>query len=177
LVTDNLSAVNQLIQRALELWEQRDSAQVRKLVRYTMVSITSTIVSFTGLFLIFGVLHLFDEVLSTILANAIATVPSYHLHRRWVWKKWGRSKLTKEILPFWAMAATGIAFSIVGATVARHISIDFQLGHIARTGLVLMANIVSFAIFWVAKLTLYNKIFHVHPIADLDDVDELIELP
>ena len=56
-----------------------------------------------------------------VFANAVATFPSYWLNRNWAWGKSGRSHLMKEVVPFWVMSAFGIAFSIVGASVARHL--------------------------------------------------------
>ena len=40
------------------------------------------------------------------------------------------------------------------------------------TVLVLLANLVSFGIFWVLKFLIFNRIFHVHP---LEELDELVE--
>jgi putative flippase GtrA len=131
----------------------------KKIFRYTMVSVISTAVSFTVLFLVYGVARLWSEVPSTVFANVVATFPSYWLNRSWAWGKSGRSHLIKEVLPFWVMAAFGISFSIVGATVAHHLGANHS--HIEKTALVLMANLVSFGIFWVAKLMLFNRLFHV----------------
>ena len=38
--------------------------------------------------------------------------------------------------------------------------------------LVELANLASFAIFWVAKYLVFNRIFKVHP---LEELDELVE--
>ena len=104
--------------------------QGRKLIRYTAVSVISTIVSFVTLLLVFGVLKLWTQVPSTVFANAVATIPSYYLNRSWAWGKSGRSHLLKEIVPFWGMAAMGICVSIIGAQVARHLSIKHNLPHL-----------------------------------------------
>jgi len=134
----------------------------RKLFRYSMVSVISTGVSFSVLFIVYGVARLWTEVPSTVFANVVATFPSYWLNRSWAWGKTGRSHLVKEVMPFWVMAALGIAFSIVGAQVAHSIGIHhFRHDHIVRTGLVLVANVASFGIFWVAKLMVFNRVFHV----------------
>jgi putative flippase GtrA len=143
----------------------------KKLFRYSMVSVISTAVSFTVLFLVYGVARLWTEVPSTIFANVVATFPSYWLNRSWAWGKSGRSHLTKEVIPFWAMAALGIAFSIVGATVARHLGTDHS--HLVKTALVLAANVLSFGVFWVAKLMLFNRLFHVPSL--LEEIDEHVE--
>ena len=98
----------------------------------------------------------------------VATFPSYWLNRRWAWGKSGRSHFVKEVLPFWVMAALGIAFSIVGAAVAHRIGVHFKLSHIELTAVVLVANVVSFAVFWVVKLLVFNHLFKV----ELEEFDE-----
>jgi putative flippase GtrA len=145
----------------------------KKIFRYSMVSVVSTAVSFSVIFFLYGVFRVVSEVPSTVIGNAVATFPSYWLNRSWAWGKSGRSHLTKEVLPFWVIAATGIAFSIIGADVARQIGIDHHWHHVAKTALVLFANILSFAIFWVLKLLIFNKLFHVPTL--LEEIDEHIE--
>jgi putative flippase GtrA len=159
-------------ERLVHLWEKRDTPEAKHLFKYTMVSVISTIVSFGVLFLVFGVLKLWGQIASTVFANAVATLPSYYLNRKWVWGKGGRSHLTKEIIPFWSLSAIGIAVSIGGAALARHISTVHHLSHFDQTALVLLANLLSFAIFWVLKFMIFNRMFHVHT---LDELDELVE--
>ncbi len=158
--------------RVVHLWEKRDTPEAKQLIRYTMVSVVSTIVSFGVLAFVFGVLRLWGEIGSTVFANVVATIPSYYLNRKWVWGKGGRSHLMKEIVPFWSMSAIGIFVSIFGAAVARHISIEHHLSHFDQTVLVLAANIASFGLFWVLKYMLFNRLFHVHPLEELDDLVE-----
>ena len=138
------------------------------MIRYTAVSGISTIVSFAVLFFTFGVFHVWSQVPSTIFANFVATFPSYYLNRTWAWGKSGRSHVMKEIVPFWMMSALGIAVSVVGAQVARHISLKYNLAHLWSTALVLFANLASFGVFWVLKLLLFNKLFHF----ELEEFDE-----
>ncbi|HEY4929887.1 MAG TPA: GtrA family protein [Acidimicrobiales bacterium] len=159
-----------LTERIVHLWEKRDTPEAAHLFKYTMVSVVSTIVSFGVLFLVFGVFKWWGEITSTIFANAVATVPSYYLNRKWVWGKGGRSHLTKEIIPFWSLSAIGIAFSIVGAAAAKHVG--KELPHMEQTAIVLLANLASFGIFWVLKFMIFNRIFRVHP---LEELDELVE--
>jgi len=161
-----------LTTRLVHLWERRDTPEARKLFRYTMVSVISTGVSVAVLALVFGVFHIWGEVGSTVFANAVASVPSYFLTRNWVWGKTGRSHLFKEIIPFWAMSALGVTFSIFGAAAAKHLGNRLGLSHFEQTILVELANLASFAIFWVAKFLVFNRIFKVHT---LEELDELVE--
>ena len=140
----------------------------RKIFRYSMVSVISTLVSLTVIAFVYGVFHVWTEVPSTIFGNAVATFPSYWLNRRWAWGKSGRSHFWKEVAPFWTMAALGIAFSIVGASLARHIGQHYNLQHLEQTLLVMVANVVSFAVFWVVKLLVFNRMFKV----ELEEFDE-----
>jgi putative flippase GtrA len=161
-----------LAQRLVHLWEKRDTPEAKHLVKYTMVSVISTMVSFGVLFIVFGVLKVWGAIASTVFANAAATIPSYYLNRKWVWGKGGRSHLTKEIIPFWSLSAVGIFVSIGGAGLARHISKVQHLSHTEQTALVLLANLASFGVFWVLKFMIFNRMFHVH---SLDELDELVE--
>jgi uncharacterized membrane protein len=80
--------------------------------------------------------------------------------------------MTKEIIPFWSLSALGIFVSIFGAAAAKHLGTVHHLSHTEQTALVLAANLVSFAIFWVLKFLIFNRIFKVHP---LEELDELVE--
>jgi putative flippase GtrA len=152
------------------LWAWLHTHEGRKLFRYTMVSVISTGVSLAALGLLFGVLRVWSEVPDTVLANVIAAFPSYWLNRAWAWGKTGRSHLVKEVLPFWVMAAASIAFSTVGAATARYLGHQWHLHHLGQTALVMFANLLSFAIFWVLKLLVFNRTFKVPTL--LDELDE-----
>ncbi len=158
--------------RVEHVWQKRDTPEGRRLLRYTMVSVISTVVSFSVIFLVYGIFRLWGEIASTVFANAVATVPSYYLNRKWVWGKGGRSHLVKEVIPFWCMSAIGIVVSIFGAAIARHIGNEYDLSHFLKTVLVLVANVLSFGIFWFLKFLVFNRLFRVHP---LEELDELVE--
>jgi len=157
-----------LLSRLQAFYDWLHTHEGRKVFRYSMVSVVSTAVSLFVIFVVYGVLHLWSEVPSTVFGNFVATFPSYWLNRKWAWGKHGRSHLWKEVVPFWIMAAVGIAFSILWAALARHVAIKYNLGHWETTVLVLVANVMSFAIFWVLKLLLFNRLFH----QELDEFDE-----
>ena len=67
------------------------------------------------------------------------------------------------------LSAVGIAVSVVGARAARHVSVKHNLPHLEQTIIVLVANVLSFAIFWVLKLLLFNRLFHVHELEEFDE--------
>src|SRR5665213_700001 len=101
--------------------------------------------------------------------NLIGTLPAYHLNRRWTWGKRGRSRMRTEIVPFWSLSFLGIAFSQLGAWWVKHEVHAHQWSHLVNTALVVGINLFCFAIFWVLKLMVFNKIFHTDPLGDIDE--------
>jgi putative flippase GtrA len=134
---------------AARLWRLGHTPSGRKMIRYTMVSVVSTVISNGMLFIVYGVLGLWSEVPSTIFANLSATGPAYYLNRHWAWGKSGRSHLVREVIPL----------SIVAAAEARHVSQVHHIHHFGRTVLVLGANIGAFGVLWVLKFLLFNRLF------------------
>ena len=163
-----------LVVRAEHVWQRRHTPEAKQLIRYTMVSVISTVASFGVLAIVYGLHIIKGEIEATVFANVVATIPSYFLNRMWVWGKGGRSHLMKEIVPFWVMSAIGITVSIGGAAVARHIGTTHHLSHVQETAVLLLANLVSFGLFWILKYMLYNRLFHVHPVEELDDLVEAV---
>jgi putative flippase GtrA len=152
----------------VRLWRLYHTPSGRKMVRYAMVSVISTVVSFTVLGLVYGVLRLWSEVPSAVFANMVASVPAYYLNRHWSWGKRGRSHLLREVLPFWTMSIAGIALSIFTAAAAHHLSDVHHLHHFGRTVVVEGANTGAFAVLWVLKFLLFNRLFKVETVTDLE---------
>jgi putative flippase GtrA len=145
--------------RLLDLWRYAHTPDGLKIIRYTAVSAISALTSLILLTLIYGVFRLWTEVVSTLVANILAGIPSYLLNRQWVWGKSGRSHLWREILPFWVMSITGIGFALVTAQFAHNVADSHHLHHLARTVLVVGANIAAFGILWFLKFLILNRLF------------------
>lgn len=157
-------------QRLNDLIAWSKTHEGRKLIRFTSVSVISTIVSNATLFIVYGLKIIKGEVYATVFGNLVATLPSYYLNRTWTWGKTGRSHLRREIIPFWSMSLLGITFSMLGAEYARHlVHAHPHWMHLVKTIVVVGANFVSFAVFWVLKLKVFNRIFHVNELHDVDE--------
>jgi putative flippase GtrA len=157
----------------VRLWHLARTPEGLKVVKYTMVSVISALTSLSVLTIVYGVLRLWSEVPSALFANIVAGVPSYILNRRWVWKKGGRSHWWREILPFWVMSLTGIGFALFTSTLAHNYADTHHLHHLARTILVVGANIGAFGILWFLKFLILNRLFAQIAEAELGDEDEL----
>ncbi len=145
------------------------SHQGRKLIRFTLSSVITTCVSLITILIVYG-FHIISGIIgATLFGNVVAIVPSYYLARAWAWGKRGRSHWRKEVLPYWAMSFAGIAFALLGADWVKHIVHDHHLHHLMSTVLVAGMNLASFAVFWVLKVLLFNKIFHTNRLEDIDE--------
>lgn len=146
-----------------------------KLIKYTSVSVISTVVSQVTLLLAFGVLRLMSEVPANLLANVVATFPSYSLNRRWVWRKGGKSHLGREVIPFWVLSFAGLGLSSLTVWGAGAYSRAHHFDHLATSVMVNVANLLAFALLWVIKFVIYNRLFRVDPVELPGEETELVE--
>jgi putative flippase GtrA len=125
-------------------------------------------VSLAAILITYGFKIIHGIIEATLFGNVIAVIPSYYLNRMWAWGKRGRSHFRNEVIPYWVMAFLGIAFSLIGATYTKHLVHTHHWGHLANTALVGGVNVLSFAIFWVLKMLVFNRIFHTDKLHDID---------
>ncbi len=132
------------------------SHNIGKILRYGTISVVATVISLSCLFVFYRWIG-FSPTWSNIAATCIATVPYYFLNRRWVFKRSGRSHLTKEVLPFWTIAFTSLVLSTLavkfaGAQVHSISSKD------VRGAILVAANFATYGILWVGKFIVFNRI-------------------
>ena len=155
--------------RPSELLAWSKTHEGKKLIRFTSVSVISTVVSFITIGVVYGLKLVHGQVWATMIGNAVASVPSYYLNRKWAWGKSGRSHVRKEVLPFWGMSLLGTSFSLIGAVLVRNYTQSHHTGHLWTTVMLQAANILSFGIFWILKLVVFNKIFHIGELEEFDE--------
>jgi putative flippase GtrA len=139
----------------------------RKLLKYSAASLVSVVVSVVFLVLFVGVFG-WGAVVSSTLATAIATIPSYHLNRKWAWGKSGKSHLGREILPFWILAFIGWAFSTYSVRLTEQsLKHNHTMAHIEKTGIVAVVYVGAFGVLWIVKFVIFNKVLFAHRPHDL----------
>ncbi len=144
---------------------------LRKLVKYSMVSLISVVVSQVVQLITFLLTH--NGVLSSVIAVAAGTVPSYDLNRRWTWRKNGPSHLWREIVPFWVMSFVGLVFSTACVYFAERWADGQDMSEQPKKLLILATNLGAFGVLWVGKFFIINRLlFHRdhHALAVEDDV-------
>ena len=147
------------------------SPEGKKIVRYTMVSIISVVISQAVLAFVFGILH-WTARSANVLATAVGTVPSYELNRKWAWGKRGKSHLWKEVVPFWSLSFLGLAFSTWTADFAETWAQHQGYGHGVQTLIVNAAALAGWGFLWIGKFIFFNKVlFRTHP----DDLEPALD--
>lgn len=160
-------ALRQMDSLAAEVRARVAKPGMRKLIRYSMVSVIAVAITVVLQAFCFGVLRL-GPTLSPLIASTIAAVPSYILNRRWVWKKGGRSHIRKEVLPFWVMVVIGLVASTSASTAAGAFAVSATDSHAAQTVIVTGASFFAFAGLWILKFIIFNKVLFVHREDELD---------
>lgn len=126
----------------------------RKTLRYSLVSAISVLVS-QAILIFFNGFVGWSGATSNALAVCLAAGPAYILNRYWVWNKRGRNHLWKEVVPFWAMALLGLAFSTWLVALADEIW--------GTTLAVSAANLCAFGSLWVGKFLVLNHVLFASP--------------
>jgi putative flippase GtrA len=137
------------------------------MIRYTLVSVISVIISVIVLGITKGLLG-WSAFWANVFSVAVACVPSYELNRRWAWGKNGKSHMWKEVVPFWVLAFIGLAFSTWWAVAAEAIAHHRHFSHTKQTLLVEAAVLLAYGILWIGKFIIFNKILFAHHPQDLE---------
>jgi putative flippase GtrA len=136
--------------------------QFAKLWRYCSVSVISTLLTNTLLFLFYDVITLGTAMECNIIATCITTAPAYYLNRNWTWRKSGKSHVWKEIVPFWVISFLSLVLSTIAVGIAAHNADHVSHAKTVRSLLVVGANLFTYGSIWVLKFVLFNKYLFTH---------------
>src|SRR5579875_1207318 len=149
----------------------RESAHLKRLLRFAAVSVISTVVTQTVLFITYDLINLASAMVCNVVATSVATIPAYWLNRTWTWGKRGKSHPWKEIAPFWIISFIGLVLSTVAVGVAAHNADAISHAHIVRKLFVQFANLFTYALIWVGRYFIFNRfLFNTAPRDDDGDV-------
>jgi putative flippase GtrA len=131
----------------------RSRAQVARLVRYTATSVLAFALSEITLLVLYGS-HAVGATTAALIANIVATVPSYLMSRYWIWKDARRTQVGRQVVLYWATSAASILLtSLATGAIAHHIPNGHRF-HLALVGLAFFFVNVAF---WLVKFVVYHK--------------------
>src|SRR4051794_9676583 len=107
---------------------------------------------------------------ANVITTGLATVPSYHLNRRWTWQRRDSSDPWREIAPFWALSFAGLALSTVTVGIADRWAARMSLAPAPHTAAVLAGHLGGFGLLWIAQFFLLDRVLF----ARRDAVSEVV---
>ena len=122
------------------------------------VSVISTVVSVTTLVAASVGLGM-AAWMANVVATTVATVPSYHLNRRWTWGKRDASDMWREVMPFWVLSFAGLVLSTVAVALTDSWTHGAHFSSPVFHMLVLLtAHLSGFALLWIAQFILLDRV-------------------
>jgi putative flippase GtrA len=127
-----------------------------RLVRCAAGSVVSAVVSELTFLACYGPLAAGPR-LSSVLAFVAGAVPNYVLNRRWVWRRTGRARLGREVLPYVLVSISTGLLAIVATSVADAQLRARVLDPGARTLAVGAAYLLTYGVMFVVKFALFDR--------------------
>jgi putative flippase GtrA len=139
----------------------------RRLWRYTVTSVVSTVASEVTLLVTYGT-HTLGAVTAAVVANLAGTIPSYPMSRYWIWPEANREHTARQVAGYWLVSLA----SLVASSAATGVAADYApAGGVARLVVVGAAYIGTLVVLWLAKLAVYHFVlFRPPPDRDLPSV-------
>ncbi len=129
----------------------------RKVVRYLLVSMVNVVLGEAVLGLSYQFLH-WSVLTAAAVAVVVATVPAYFLNRTWVWRRTGRSRLMKEVIPFWVLAVVYLMLSVGAAKAAEAAARSLTASRPLQTVVIMSSILVASAVLWLIRFFVFDTL-------------------
>lgn len=127
------------------------------LTRYTVGSVVAGVISELVFLVAYGPGGAGPRVAS-VAAFVAGAVPNYVLNRAWAWERRGRDGLGREIASYGTIAVTTAALAAVITSVADAQVHRLVAARPAQVVLVGMAFLVTYAVMFVVKFILFDRL-------------------
>jgi putative flippase GtrA len=151
--TSNQHATDRVGSVSVREARSKRRAHILRLARYAATSGMAFALSEATLLILYGN-HLVGATTAALIANVVATVPSYLMSRYWIWKDAERTRVGRQVVLYWATSAASILLtSLATGAIAHHI----PTGHSYHLAIVGFAFLVVNVVFWLLKFVVYHK--------------------
>jgi putative flippase GtrA len=126
--------------------------------RFTAGSIFSTLLSQVALTGLYGWGHA-NATVASLVAFVVGAVPNFVINWKWTWGRDGKPALVRELLPYvgiivgTGLLATGLT------TLTDHLLAPLITDHAWRTVTLDLAYLASYAVLFVLKFALLDRVF------------------
>lgn len=140
--------------RGLPLW--RRPLAVR-FARFTASSAVAALISETAFVVVYGALDA-GARLAGVVAFVAGAIPNWGLNRRWTWRRRGRPRIGREVLPYVAVViATAVAATALGGVADGWVR-GFDAPRAFQVALVAMAYLLPYGAVFVLKFVLFDRV-------------------
>lgn len=126
--------------------------------KYAVGSVGATVLSqltLTGLFGLGGV----NATVASLTAFVVGAIPNFVLNWTWTWGRSGRPALVRELLPYLAIVIGGGLVATGLTTLTDHVLAPLLAERAARTVVLDLAYLSSYAVLFVLKFALMDRVF------------------
>jgi putative flippase GtrA len=120
--------------------------------------VVSTLLSqltLTGMFWLGGV----NATEASLVAFVAGAIPNFVLNWKWAWGRSGRPALVRELVPYLAIVIGGGLAATALTTLTDHVLAPLVTDRGARTLVLDVAYLSSYAVLFVLKFALMDKVF------------------
>lgn len=126
--------------------------------KFTAGSIFSTVLSELTLTGLYGIFHSTATVAS-VAAFIVGAIPNAIINWKWTWSRNGRPSIMREVLPYIVIIVAGGLAATRITSLTDHLLAPLVTNHALRTIALNVAYLFSYALLFVIKFALLNKVF------------------
>lgn len=129
-----------------------------KVLRFGANSIVAVVCSQLTFLVLYGPLGASTTV-SSVVAWFAGAVPNYWLNRSWTWGRRGRPSIRRELVPYAAIVLGTLVLAIVATGAVENALEGTSASHGARTLLVTGTYFTVYAVMFVFRFLLFDRLF------------------
>lgn len=129
-----------------------------KVLRYGAGSVLATVCSQSTFLIVYGPLRASTTV-SSVLAWFAGAIPNYWVNRTWTWGRRGRPSFRRELLPYAAIILGTLVLAILATAAMAALLDGTSVSHGLRTVLVSGTYFLVYAVMFVFRFLLFDRLF------------------
>lgn len=126
--------------------------------KFTAGSVFSTLLSQVALTGLYGYGHV-NVTIASLVAFVVGAIPNFLINWKWTWGRNGKPALVRELVPYIAVIVGGGLAATALTTLTDHVLAPLVTDRAWRTVTLDAAYLASYALLFVVKFALLNKVF------------------
>ena len=128
--------------------------------KFTAGSVFATLLSQITLTGLYGWAHT-SATVASLVAFVVGAIPNFVINWKWTWRRSGKPALMRELVPYIAIIVGGGLAATGLTTLTDHVLAPLVTDRAWRTVTLDVAYLASYAILFVVKFALLDKVFGV----------------